>query len=67
MPKIIWKAGDQEKQERKKRSGECPENGNKAQNGRKGLQGEGRSCADKEIKCETIVKRMCVHVHREGM
>ena len=27
----------------------------------------GRSCADKKIKCETIVKRMNVHVYREGM
>jgi len=67
MPKIIWKVGGQETHERKKRSGECLENGNKAQSGRKGLQGEGGSCADEEIKCETIAKGIHVNVHREEM
>ena len=65
MPKIIWKAGGQEKQERKKRSRECLENGNKAQSGRKGLQEEGGSCVDKEIKCETIAKGIRAHVRTQ--
>ena len=63
MPKIIRKVGGQEKQKRKKRSGECPENGNKAQSGRKGVQEEGGSCADEEIKCETIAKGIRIHVN----
>ena len=63
MSKIIWKAEGQEKQERKKRSGECPENGNKGQSGRKGVQEEGGRCADEEIKCEMVAKGIRIHVN----
>ena len=67
MPRIIWNVGGQEKQKRKKRSGECPENGNRIQSGWKEPQVEGGSCAADKIKCENIAKEMHVNVNRGGM
>ena len=49
MPKIIWNVGGQEKQKRKERSGDGPEDGNKTQSGEQGRKGEGGGCADDKI------------------
>ena len=61
MPKIIWKVGGQEKQRRKKRSGECPENGNKAQSDRKELQERLEAVLMKKSSVKLLQKR-CVYM-----
>ena len=67
MPRIIWNVGGQEKQRRKKRSGECLENGNRIRSGWKEPQGESGNCAADKIQCENIAKEMHVNVNRGGM
>ena len=61
MPKIIWKVGVRKNRERKGVES-VQEMVTKPEMARKS-----GSYADEEIKCETIAKRMSVHVHREGM